>query len=86
MPRGNVKRASTTRTRNRVAPTEVVGPLAFASTAEPANDGCDRDAALLALVDELAALAAKLFVSGRLTHEHSPDVRKAAAARRKNGV
>jgi hypothetical protein len=44
----------------------------------PANDTPDRRAVIRALVDDLAALAAELYFSGRLAREESDTVTKAA--------
>jgi hypothetical protein len=48
----------------------------------PANDAFDRRAVILALVDDLAALAAELSFSGRLGHQ---DPRSATEIGNKQG-
>ena len=48
------------------APVKTIGRAVIIPSRAPANDTDERSAAMLALVDELAALAAKLYHSGRL--------------------
>jgi hypothetical protein len=52
------------------APRKGIGRVVCVPTRSPANDVDDPRATLLALVDELAVLAAELYVTGRLDGNH----------------
>jgi hypothetical protein len=70
----HLKRASTTRTPDGIAAQarpKGTSRVVFAPTPEPANDAGDRRTVLLALVDDLARLAAELHFAGRLDARES---------------
>jgi hypothetical protein len=52
------------------APQKGIGRVVFVPTRTPANDVGDQRVTLLALVDDLAMLAAELYVMGRLDADH----------------
>jgi hypothetical protein len=49
------------------APSKIIGRAVIIPSRAPANDTGERSAAMLELIDDLAALAAKLYHSGRLS-------------------
>ena len=71
----HLKRVSTTRTPDGIAAAEArskgIGRVVFAPTPGPANDVGERRAVLLALIDDLARLAAELQFEGRLDPSES---------------
>jgi hypothetical protein len=71
-----VKRTSTTTPGSHAVPAgrARIGKLVFIPRPDPANDTNDRRVALLALVDDLALLAAELCFSGRIRRENRTGV------------
>jgi hypothetical protein len=83
-----LKRVATTRAPKR-PPTGVqskgIGRPVFIPS-RPANDVGHHHAAVLALVDDLAALAAELFAAGRLPPENAAKVTDSADKKGRGGV
>lgn len=70
-----VKRTSTTPIVDTTAVGQTrIGRLVFKPTPKPANESGDSRVALLALVDDLAMLAAELCFSGRIRRENRTGV------------
>jgi hypothetical protein len=84
-----LKRAHTTRTspgRDGDGSRRDVARVTIVRASQPANDGPERRAAILALVDDLAALAAELYFSGRLPREDPASVTNTADKKSRDDV
>ena len=64
-----MKRRSTTEAHSHAvtAPSKTIGRVVIIPSRAPANDTGECSEAMLELIDDLAALAAKLYHSGRLS-------------------
>ena len=83
-----MKRTSTTTPDSETAPIgrTRIGQVVFKLTAAPANDSGHRQAALVALVDDLAAFAVALHFSDRFPQEKSGKRDGKRGRKRRNGL